>query len=75
MAVTPDEVIDAVMQLPPEQQEMLIDVIYRRHIERRRQEIARDARESLVKYRTGELKPQPFEDILKELDRSLDEDS
>ncbi len=75
MSVTLDEVIDAVMQLPPEQQEMLIDVIYRRHIEKRRQEMARDARDSLSKYRAGELKPQPIEDILKELRRSLDEDS
>ncbi len=75
MAVTLDEVIDAAMQLSPEQQEMLVDVIYRRHVEKRRQEIARDAHESLVEYRAGKFNPQPLEEILKELGRSLDEDA
>jgi hypothetical protein len=37
--------------------------------------MARDARESLAKYRAGELKPQPIEDILKELRLSLNEDT
>lgn len=74
MSLTLGEVIDAVMQLPQEQQEILIDVIYRRHVERRRQEMARDARESLSKYRAGGLKPRPIEEILKELRLSPSED-
>jgi hypothetical protein len=43
LMVTLDEAIDTVLELPPEQQEMLLDIIYRRQVEARRQEIAGDA--------------------------------
>ena len=56
--ITLDTVLDTVMELPLEQQEMLLDIVRKRHIERRRQEIARDAQESLAAFRAGQLRPQ-----------------
>lgn len=71
--VTLDYAIDTVMQLKPQQREVLIDIIRKREIERRREEIARDAKESIAAFHAGELKPQPVEDIILELRSSLAE--
>jgi hypothetical protein len=54
-----DEVVDAVMRLPREQQEMLLEIVRRRQIELRREEIAGDAERSRRAFLSGELKPQP----------------
>lgn len=69
--VTLDYAIDTVMQLKPQQREILIDIIRKREIERRREEIARDAKKSIAAFHAGELKPQPVEDIILELRCSL----
>ncbi len=71
--ITLDQVIDTVMQLPFEQQEMLIDIIRRRHIENRRKEMAKDAQESIASFHAGKLKPQPIAEIITDLRRPLDE--
>ncbi|MFZ1401158.1 MAG: hypothetical protein WAS33_29910 [Candidatus Promineifilaceae bacterium] len=69
-----DEALETVMQLPPEQQEMLIDIVRHRQIERRRQEMAEDAQQSLAAYQAGEYKPQSAVQIIRELHLGLDED-
>jgi hypothetical protein len=71
--ITLDQALDTVMQLSLEQQEMLLDIVHRRHIESRRQEIAQDAREAIAAFHAGKLKPQPVEEIIAELRQSLDE--
>ena len=58
--MTLDYAIDAVMKLPFEQQEMLLEII-------RRREMAQDARESITAFRTGQLKPQSLPNIMAEL--------
>ena len=45
--VTLSQVLETAMQLPVEQQEMLIEILHNRHIEQRREEIAEDARRSI----------------------------
>jgi hypothetical protein len=70
---TLDQAIDTVMQLPLEQQEMLIDIVRSRHIENRRREIAKDAQESIAAFHAGKLKPQPVNEIITELRQSLNE--
>jgi hypothetical protein len=55
---TLDDVIDAVMRLPQEQQEMLLEIVRRRQIELRREEIAGDAERSRRAFMNGELRPQ-----------------
>lgn len=69
---TLDEAIETVMQLPQEQQEILLEIIQRRHIEGRRKEIAREAKASLEAYRTGQFKPQSAQEVIADLRASLD---
>jgi hypothetical protein len=54
--VTLDQAIDTALQLPAEQQEMLVDILRSRQIEARRQEIAADALASIAAFRAGKLK-------------------
>jgi hypothetical protein len=71
--VTLDQAIDTVMQLPLEQQDMLIEIIRNRRIEQRREEIASDAQQTIAALQAGHLKPQPVDQIITELRQSLDE--
>jgi methyl coenzyme M reductase subunit C len=70
---TLDYALDVVMQLPSEQQDMLIDIVTRRKIEAWREEAARDAKEAIAAVRRGELKPEPVEDIIARLRANLEE--
>jgi len=70
--VTLNQAIDTAMQLPPEQQEMLLEILRGRHIEARRQEIAQDAQESLAAFRAGKLKTQSAEAVIEELRQALE---
>ena len=53
--VTLASAIEVVEQLPTDQQDLLVQIIRNRQIERRRDEIAQNGREALVAYRAGEL--------------------
>ena len=65
--VTLTDVLDAVEQLTDEDQEALADIIRQRQIERRRDEIARDAQESMAAYRAGLLPSYTVEEAIAEL--------
>jgi hypothetical protein len=71
---TLNEVLDAVMELPKEQQEMLIQIVRQRTIENRRTEIAQGAQESLAEFRSGKLKAQTAEEVIKDLRLLLNAD-
>lgn len=71
---TLNQVLETAMQLPLEQQEMLIEILRHRYIEQRREEIARDAKKSLQLFREGKAKPKPLEEIITELRQSIDND-
>ena len=73
--ITLDQVIDTVMRLPFEQQEILLEVVRRRHIESRRKEMGGDAQESIAAFQAGQLKPQSLNEIITELRQSLNEAS
>ncbi|MDJ0741896.1 MAG: hypothetical protein QNJ32_00895 [Xenococcaceae cyanobacterium MO_167.B27] len=62
-----DKVLDEAMDLPLEQQEMLIQILQRPMIERRRDEIAQDAASSLAEFRAGKLKIQTASEAISEL--------
>jgi hypothetical protein len=72
--VTLEEAILTVNQLSIEQREMLLEIIKNQMIETRRDEIAQDAKEAIAAFHRGELKPQPIEDIISELQATLAED-
>ncbi|WP_416672058.1 hypothetical protein [Egbenema bharatensis] len=70
---TLDQVLETALQLPYEQQEMLIKILQSRHYESRRAEIATDAQQSLADFRAGKFQVQTAEDIIATLEQSLDE--
>jgi trehalose-6-phosphate synthase len=69
-----DRILDDAMALPPNQQEMLMQILQRRIVERRRDEIAQDAIESLAEFRSGKLKPQTATEAIAELRSFLEND-
>lgn len=65
--ITLDQALETVQQLPFDQQEMLLEIVQRRHIEQRRKEIAQDAQLTLQSYRAGKLKPKQVAEAINEL--------
>ena len=70
---TLEQALNIVSQLPSEQQQMLVEIVQNRLIDIRRHENARDAKDALAAFHQGQLKPQPFEDIIVELRETLQE--
>ncbi|MBV8883578.1 MAG: hypothetical protein JO235_06195 [Chroococcidiopsidaceae cyanobacterium CP_BM_RX_35] len=48
-----DQVLETALQLPYEQQEILIKILQNRHHESRRAEMAADAQQTLADFHTG----------------------
>jgi hypothetical protein len=72
--VTLTDVLDAVEQLTDEDQEAFAEIIRQRQIKRRRDEIARDAKEAIADYRAGLLPSYTAEEAIAELNRYLESD-
>jgi hypothetical protein len=70
---TLDQALDTAMQLPPDQQEMLIQIMKNRRIEARREEIAQEAKSSIAAFHAGQLAPQAAEEAISELRQSLND--
>ena len=70
---TLDQVLETALQLPYEQQEMLIKILQNRHHENRRTEIAVDAQQTLADFRTGKFRYQSAKNIITSLCQSLNE--
>lgn len=60
--------LDAVMSLDAISRKMLFDILQKRQIEERREEIARDAQKALKEYRSGKLISLTLEEAFNELD-------
>ena len=61
---TLNEVLDAVMEIPAEQQEMLVQIVRQRTVENRREEIAQAAEVSIAEFRSGKLKVQTAAEVI-----------
>ena len=70
--VTLADVLDAVEQLTDEDQEEFAEIIRQRQIERRRDQIARDAKEALADYRAGLLPSYTAEEAIAHLEMVLE---
>ena len=70
--VTLTDVLDAVEQLTDEDQEAFANIIRQRQIERRRDEIARDAQESMAAYRAGLFHSYTAEEAIAHLEMVLE---
>ena len=69
---TLEQVLETAMQLPDEQQEMLLKILHHRYHSNRRTEIAIDARKSLEAFTSGEFRPQSSQDAIAELRQGFD---
>jgi len=72
---TLDMALDITMQLPPEQREMLLDIVHQRDIEARRQEIAETAKASIAAFHEGKLRPQSADEVISELRHALEDEA
>lgn len=61
------QALDIAEQLPPEDQETLIELIERRLVQRRRAEIARNAAATLRSVRQGQARYGSLEDLKQDL--------
>ncbi|MDX2243900.1 MAG: hypothetical protein NW224_24755 [Leptolyngbyaceae cyanobacterium bins.302] len=68
-----EQVLETALQLPYEQQEMLIRILQNRHHENRRAEIAADATQSLADFRASKFQPQTAADVITALRQPLNE--
>ncbi len=68
---TLDQVLETALQLPYEQQEMLIKILQNRLHKSRRTEIAADAKATLADFHAGKFRHQSAEDVIVELRQSL----
>jgi hypothetical protein len=66
-AATLDQVLDVAMQLPLDQQEMLLEILKRRQCERNRREIANGAKVSIAEYRVGYTAAQSADAVIADL--------
>ena len=65
--VTLDEALDFVERLPRENWKTLVDIIRKREIELRRDEIVQNLIEGRAEYARGELKPMTVAEAMKAL--------
>jgi hypothetical protein len=52
---------------------MLLEILQKRQIEERREEIATNAREAIEAFRAGKLKSESIEELLERLHKSVEE--
>lgn len=71
--MTFEQALDAVMELSFEQREMLVEIVRRRSVKERRQQLAEDAQHALLEYRSGTLKPMSALDVIEQLNQFDDE--
>ena len=68
-----EQVLEIALQLPYEQQEMLIKILQNRLYENRRAKIAADAQQTLVDFCGGKFQSQSAKDVIEALRQSLNE--
>jgi hypothetical protein len=61
------DVLEAADKLSLEEQEALIEVLHRRLIERRRDELARDIQQATEEFEAGRCRPATPEELMKEI--------
>ncbi|RZA02884.1 MAG: hypothetical protein EOP47_05270 [Sphingobacteriaceae bacterium] len=65
--VTIDSTLEEIMQLDFASREMLLEILQKRQIEARRNEMAKSAKQSLKEYRSGKTSPLTADEVIKKL--------
>jgi DNA-binding NtrC family response regulator len=63
-----DQILDEIASLSLDEQEMLLDLLKKRHVEQKRLRIAREVREAQREHKKGLTKRGTIEDLLKDLE-------
>ncbi len=63
-----DQILDEIASLSLEDQEILLNIVKQRHIERKREQILRDSQETVRAYRKGKAKKGTVADLMKDLE-------
>jgi hypothetical protein len=63
-----DQILDEIASLSLDEQEMLIDILRKRHIEQKRGMITREVREAQREHKKGLTKRGTVEDLIKDLE-------
>ena len=71
--VTLDKALDMVMELSPDQQEMLLSIVQKRRIDVRRAELADLLEEARQAWQAGELRAQSADEVVESLRKSLED--
>ena len=72
---TLEQAWETASQLPPDQQEMLADILRRRQNDTWRQKAAEEARKSSAAFREGELSSESSDQAIAQLRKSLDSEA
>ncbi len=62
-----DQVLETITQWPFEQQDMLFEVLYRRQVTLRRQEMAQNVHDAVTAFHQGELQAESASDAIAHL--------
>ncbi len=65
--MTLNQILESAEKLSYDQIDLLIGVLYKRQIEARRDEIARNAREAIESFHRGELKTESADELIMRL--------
>jgi hypothetical protein len=63
-----DQILDEIASLSLEDQELLLNIVKKRHIEKKREQILRDSRETMRAYKKGLAKKGTVDDLMKDLE-------
>ena len=63
-----EEVLEDIETLSLEDQEILIEILHRRIVERRREELARDVQQARQEFQAGQCRPVTPEELLNEIE-------
>ena len=70
--VTRQEALDIVESLPERQQDELVNIIRRRHLERRRESLVENIEEARAEFARGEFRRGSVDDLMREVDECAD---
>ena len=65
--VTIDSTLEDIMQLDYASREMLLEILQKRQVEARRDEMAKAAKQSLKEYHSGKITPLDADEVVRKL--------
>ncbi len=66
---TIDSTLEEIMRMDYSTREMLLEILQKRQVEARRDEIAKNAKKTLKNYRSGKLIAKDADDVINHLDK------